>query len=175
MIVNREMALAGRIRNCDGYRVLSNWGTIVARPSFIGVVVLLSACATQTTAPPVRTSEPAAQTDASIRKLIGGGWIISIESDDYLPGYSETLWEEFREDGAEILHVYEDETCVKEIETVAARWSVADGFLITDYDDGSRDRDQVLSVDQQSMTLKFEDGTTGIMDRAAGCGDRSSI
>ncbi|MEK7265046.1 MAG: lipocalin family protein [Pseudomonadota bacterium] len=147
------------------------------RLAVIGLVALSAACVTQPTASssPAATGEPAALTDAAIRELIVGGWIVSAESDYYIPGFSETLWEEFTEDGAEIVHVYEDDTCVKEIETMNTRWSINDGVLITDYDDGSRDRDQVVSIDQQSMTLKLEDGTTGIRKRADGCGDRSSI
>lgn len=155
-------------------------GDPVKRLAFIGLVALSAACATQPTAPssPAATGEPAALTDASIRELIVGGWIVSAESAEneiYLPGYLDTLWEEFTQDGAEIVHVYEDETCTKEVETVTARWSVADGFLITDYDDGSRDRDQVVSIDQHSLTLKFEDGGIGVRTRAAGCGDRGSV
>lgn len=132
------------------------------------LVLLLTACATSGVA-------PAQRSDEALRKLIVGGWIVSVESEDYLPGFSETLWEEFRADGAEILHVYEDETCTKEVETTVARWRIADGILITSYDDGSSDRDQIISINENWMKLGFEDGTTGTMTRADRCGDRGSI
>ena len=142
----------------------------MTRPAIIALFLLISACTTQPPQPPAAANEPGAQSDADLRKLIVGGWIVSAESDDYLRGFSETLWEEFTEDGAEILHIHEDESCVKEIETENARWSIVDGILVTDYDDGSSDHDKIVSITDQSMTLKFEDGLTGIMNRAAACG-----
>jgi lipocalin-like protein len=126
------------------------------------ISVILAGCASV-------KPENTALTDEYIREQIIGSWIVPEQSSDYIPLLAKTR-EEFRNDGTYIYYVYSDKACTQVESTETVSYTIENRILISNYEDGTDERDSVVGVDAQYLTLRsFSSGMTYIRERAESC------
>jgi hypothetical protein len=109
--------------------------------------------------------------DSEIRQHMIGSWIIPTNSSDYQPMMAKVV-ETYYADGSETLLFFLDRDCKTVFQTLKAKWSVTGGVLITTTPDGQADRDDILDITGQKMTLHSQrDGTNYTRVRATNCGN----
>ena len=108
--------------------------------------------------------------DDTIRRDLIGAWVVPKESSDY-SDFNSHMVETFRADGTYSAIIYNPDDCHKALQKIEAKWSVQNGILISAYPNGGGAKDQVLEIDDNSVTLRsLDDGTTYTRARAGECG-----
>jgi hypothetical protein len=115
----------------------------------------------------------AAPSDDQARRLIVGDWIAD-------PGLAQTAHDplyralaRYNSDGTGQVQVFHDAACRKLAMTRDFRWRIESGVVMTVADQGAT-RDEIVSLDNQSMTLRLA-GRLEHRVRAATCSRQMAV
>ena len=121
------------------------------------------ACALATTA---QAKPPPKSADELLAAKMVGTWINPPDSADYEGVPSREV---YNADGTYLYYEYEDKACQKLASSTMSKWYVWEGALFTEFAEGNRLKDAIVSMQGKKVVLRSPKRSAGILRLSTKC------